>query len=61
MIESVDYDDGETKGSLVLIQSADDKEIIALITENKVYMSLTPSGNAGDSYQDIRSQFKTAK
>lgn len=61
VVESVDYDDGETKGSLVLIQSADDKEIIALITENKVYMSLAPSGNAGDSYQDIRSQFKTAK
>ncbi|KJB88618.1 hypothetical protein AZ66_06200 [Paenibacillus sp. E194] len=59
--ESVAYDDGETKGSLVLIQSADDKEIIALITENKVYMSLAPSGNAGDSYQEIRSQFKTAK
>lgn len=61
VVESVDYDDGDTKGSLVLIQSADDKEMIALITENKVYMSLAPSGNAGDSYQEIRSQFKTAK
>lgn len=29
--ESVPYDDGDTKGTLVLIQSANDKEMIALI------------------------------
>ncbi|UNK18732.1 hypothetical protein MNQ98_01415 [Paenibacillus sp. N3/727] len=59
--ESVAYDDGDTKGSLVLIQSADDKEMIALITENKVYMSFSLENTSQDSYQEIRSSFKTAK
>ncbi|OBY77873.1 hypothetical protein BBG47_19630 [Paenibacillus sp. KS1] len=61
VVESVDYDDGDTKGSLVLIQSADDKEMIALITENKVYMHFSLQNTAPDTYDQIRSSFKTAK
>ncbi|MCG7408787.1 hypothetical protein MH117_15250 [Paenibacillus sp. ACRRX] len=59
--ESVPYEDEDLKGTLVLIQSANDKEIIVMINDNKVYMGLAPSGNAEDSFQDIRSSFKTAK
>ncbi|BFH65743.1 hypothetical protein [Paenibacillus azoreducens] len=59
--ESVPYEDEDSKGSLVLIQSANDKEMIVMIIDNKVYMGLTPSGNDGDSYSEIRSSFKTAK
>ncbi|MGM1048902.1 MAG: hypothetical protein ACQEXX_22540 [Bacillota bacterium] len=60
--ESVPYDDEDSKGSLVLIQSANDKEMIVLITDNKVTLSFAPSENAeSDVFQDMRSQFKTAK
>jgi len=61
--ESVAYEDEESEGTLVLIQSANDKEMIVLITDNKVTLDFTPSPNAGseDLYQDVRSEFKTAK
>ncbi|MDR0268065.1 hypothetical protein [Paenibacillus sp.] len=59
--ESIPYDDGETKGSLVLIQSADDKEMIVLTTENKVYMHFSLQNTAPDTYKEIRDGFKTAK
>ncbi|MFJ6211189.1 hypothetical protein [Lysinibacillus sp. NPDC092081] len=61
--EAVPYEDEDSKGSLVLIQSANDKEMIVLITDNKVTLSITPSPNAGsqDAFQDMRSEFKTAK
>ncbi|HEY4391510.1 MAG TPA: hypothetical protein VGN02_09210 [Paenibacillus sp.] len=62
-VESVPYDDEDGKGSIVLIQAADDKEMIVLVIDDKVAFGYTASENAESQelYDQMRSQFKTAK
>ncbi|WMT41258.1 hypothetical protein RE628_01190 [Paenibacillus sp. D2_2] len=62
-VESVPYEDEDSKGSAVLIQAADDKEMIVLIIDDKVAFGYTASENAESQelYDQMRSQFKTAK
>ncbi|GGG16718.1 hypothetical protein [Paenibacillus aceti] len=61
--ESVPYDEEDGKGSVVLIQAADDKEMIVLIIDGKVAFGYAASDNpeSQEMFEQMRSQFKTAK
>lgn len=61
--ESVPYEDEDGKGSIVLIQAADDKEMILLIIDGKVAFGYSASDNpeSKEMFEEMRSQFKTAK
>lgn len=63
--ESVPFDDEEAglKGSLVLIQSSNDKEMILLNADNKVAYGYTPSEDAEmqKEFDELRAKFKTGK
>jgi len=61
--ESVPYEDEDGKGSIVLIQAADDQEMILLIIDEKVAFgyAAAESAESQEVFDQMRSQFKTAK